>query len=406
MKKKIVILILMTLLTLAIVFPVSACTGFTASDENNVLVGCNFDWSWDFNVYKNIFSAEDGKYGRIIFDIWWPYDDVDYTLAIQGMNDQGLFVDTYMVPDHTVDYNGAPFFESEDPDYYGDALWIYCLAKCSTINEVLDMYTQYDQEWEDDISYGQLFFVDKNGDSVIIEDCDSMIFKEGNFQVVTNYLQTQPELGGYPCWRYNTACSMLENMTDLTVDFFTSICNATHSSTSVFSNVYDLKQEKIWIHYYYNYNNVLEIDLKDELANGESRTYLGSFFEPDDNQQPNKPNTPTGNESGFIGKEMEFSCDRTSDPDGDKITYLFDWGDGTDSNWLPKQMGMKVTASHNWTDKGDFEVRVKVRDIYGYESEWSDPLIVSMPKSKEFNLFEQLIEKLFERFPMLELLFN
>jgi len=56
--------------------------------------------------------------------------------------------------------------------------------------------------------------------------------------------QTHPEIGGYPCWRYDTAVSMLENMTALSVDYFKDICNATHNDgyyPSVTSNIYDFK---------------------------------------------------------------------------------------------------------------------------------------------------------------------
>ena len=60
-------------------------------------------------------------------------------------------------------------------------------------------------------------FVDKTGNSVIIEG-DEVIYKQRNYQVVTNYLQNHPELGGYPCWRHETATSMLNNLTDITFE--------------------------------------------------------------------------------------------------------------------------------------------------------------------------------------------
>jgi len=112
MKRKILGIFVMGLLIGTAVNTVSACTGFTASDKDNVLVGINFDWSRNFDVYMNVYPEGEGKYGRIIFDIWWPWFGFDFTLPIQGMNDQGLFVDTYMTPAHPVDYSGKPFFES------------------------------------------------------------------------------------------------------------------------------------------------------------------------------------------------------------------------------------------------------------------------------------------------------
>ena len=41
-------------------------------------------------------------------------------------------------------------------------------------------------------------------------------------------------------------------------------------------------------------------------------------------------------------------------------------------------------------------------DIYGHESDWSDPLAISMPKNKAINPFLLFLERLIERFPILE----
>ena len=38
--------------------------------------------------------------------------------------------------------------------------------------------------------------------------------------------------------------------------------------------------------------------------------------------------------------------------------------------------------SHVWDEQGSYAVKVKAKDIYGGESFWSDPLQVSLPKSK------------------------
>ena len=141
-----------------------------------------------------------------------------------------------------------------------------------------------------------------------------------------------------------------------------------------------------------------------ELAKGERRIYLGSLFEPEDNHSPDKPNTPTGPESGETGTDYKYTCKKTNDPDGDRTTYLFDWGDGTTSDWITLYgASMGVSAYHNWTKRGTYEIKVKAKDIYGRESEWSDPLSVSMPKNKiAINpLFLQFLENHPRLFPML-----
>jgi hypothetical protein len=100
-----------------------------------------------------------------------------------------------------------------------------------------------------------------------------------------------------------------------------------------------------------------------------------------ESQPPLKPATPSGPTSGTAGVEYTYSSS-TTDPDGDKIYYLFDWGDGEYSGWLgPYYSGGTVEASHIWEEKGDYQIRVKAKDEHGAQSEWSDPLSISMPKS-------------------------
>jgi hypothetical protein len=83
---------------------------------------------------------------------------------------------------------------------------------------------------------------------------------------------------------------------------------------------------------------------------------------------------------------------------------LFSWGDGTDSGWTdPIASGKTVSASHVWTSEGTYEIKVKARDIPNFaESEWSDPLSVSMPRNRLINnpLFIEFIDGFMNRFPL------
>ncbi len=409
MKKKIVGILVMTLLigtVISAVNSVSACTGFTASEDEKILVGANMDWSQNFDMYMHFFPAEEGKYGRVIIDFKFPLDmepypyDPDWIVPKEGMNDQGLFhsvfLTPYLLPENS---NDKPIFYSDDPDYYQHAFWAYCLAKCATVSEVLEVFNEYNLEGMTEF---QCFFADQNGDSVIIEG-DDIFYKEGDFQVVTNFYLSQNPDPPYPCLRYRTAVSMLENMTDLSVDYFQSICNATHQKSTVHSNVYDLNQEIFYVNYNNNFEKTLEFDLNDELAKGERRIHLGSLFDSEDNNPPGKPEPPTGEASGEPGVDYEFKGKKTDDPDGDRTMYLFDWGDGTDSGWItPGMFGGTFKATHNWTERGNYEVKIKGKDVYGRESEWSDPLSVTMPKNKPINTpFLRFLENHPYLFPLL-----
>ena len=89
------------------------------------------------------------------------------------------------------------------------------------------------------------------------------------------------------------------------------------------------------------------------------------------NNPPDTPAAPTGPTSGSIGVSYSFSA-TTTDPDGDNVSYLFDWGDGNQSIWLgPYSSGGTVTTSYAWASAGSYDVTVKAKDTHDAESGWS-----------------------------------
>ena len=123
-----------------------------------------------------------------------------------------------------------------------------------------------------------------------------------------------------------------------------------------------------------------------------------SFINHTSGVPPNKPETPDGPDKGKPGIEYEY-CSVTTDPEGYDISYWFDWGDNTTSGWVgPFSSGQIVYENHTWSKKGTYEIKVKAKNTIGLQSEWSDPLSVSMPRSKTLFL------NIFEKFPRLLLL--
>jgi hypothetical protein len=114
---------------------------------------------------------------------------------------------------------------------------------------------------------------------------------------------------------------------------------------------------------------------------------------------PGAPNAPTitGPASGDAKTAYDYTA-TTTDPEGDQVSYFFDWGDGTNSGWLgPFASGTGTTQSHTWSAKGNYTIKAKAKDTANHESDYAT-LTVTMPVS--LNLaFHQFIEKLFERFP-------
>jgi len=95
------------------------------------------------------------------------------------------------------------------------------------------------------------------------------------------------------------------------------------------------------------------------------------FTKVNENQPPEIPAAPTGPSFGQKGVEYSFSA-VTMDPDGDTISYFFDWGDGENSSWVgPFPSGATATAMHAWSDEGLYLVKVKAQDENGAETDWS-----------------------------------
>lgn len=127
------------------------------------------------------------------------------------------------------------------------------------------------------------------------------------------------------------------------------------------------------------------------------------FTISDDYERPQKPNKPVGPASGKIGTEYTYSTS-AANPNENQRFYKWDWGDETYSDWLgPYNADEAIEASHTWSEKGSYEIKVKAKDVYDVESEWSDPLPVSMPKARfvHNSLFLRLLERFPNAFPIL-----
>ncbi len=112
------------------------------------------------------------------------------------------------------------------------------------------------------------------------------------------------------------------------------------------------------------------------------------------NQPPTAP-TIDGPPSGNAGTEYTYGfC--SEDPDGDNITIIVNWGEGSDVTFGPFQSGVCATATHTWSKKGTYTIKAKASDGQA-ESNWTT-LSVTMPYSYSLP-FHPFLEVLFERFP-------
>jgi hypothetical protein len=139
----------------------------------------------------------------------------------------------------------------------------------------------------------------------------------------------------------------------------------------------------------------------DQSPASDTLTVVGGGSEP---KQPSRPNGPA---SGKVLTQLTYSTS-TTDPDNDQVFYWFDWGDGLNSGWVgPYNSGQSASASHSWAVSGNYDVKVKAKDVNDLESPYSDTLSISIPRAKSFNNFNifGILYRLTELFPLLKLIF-
>ena len=94
------------------------------------------------------------------------------------------------------------------------------------------------------------------------------------------------------------------------------------------------------------------------------------------NDPPNTPLTPTGPSVVYADDECTFTTS-TTDPEGDSVSYLFNFGDEVQSDWTPLvPSGNSGSASHIYTKQGTFYVKARAKDKPGSLSGWSDSMSV------------------------------
>ena len=238
------------------------CTVIYASNGERALAGGNEDWD-DPSAQVRFLPPEDGKYGIVYFG----FANSTYEA---GMNDQGLFFDAAATSPlevvgsrHKISSGGYPVQE--------------VMETSATVEEALAVFDKYNLAFMEDF---QLMFGDSKGNSAILEG-DEVIYKEGDYQIMTNFYQSQLPEGILPGRRYRTAESMFERISDISLELFKMILYETHQEgryPTQYSNIYDLTNRKVHVFYLYDYEKVVEIDLEKMLRQGAHTYELSSLF--------------------------------------------------------------------------------------------------------------------------------
>ncbi len=122
---------------------------------------------------------------------------------------------------------------------------------------------------------------------------------------------------------------------------------------------------------------------------------------PLENIRPNKPSKPVGPTRGLPMTGYNFTTS-SSDPDGELVYFTWDWGNGCiDYKLGPYDNDKPCTLDYGgWVFWGIYNIKVKAVDAYGGESDWSDPLKITIPRNRASIDSNWL--RLLEVFPLLK----
>jgi hypothetical protein len=134
------------------------------------------------------------------------------------------------------------------------------------------------------------------------------------------------------------------------------------------------------------------------------RTFINTFVL---NQPPAIPNIPEGPDKGILNRELTYSIS-TIDPEGDQVFYQWSWGDGHFSEWEgPYESGETATSSHRWKQEASYFIKVKAKDIYDQETDWSEKLRVKISENRAFNSrINDLLDLFIRLFPISKFIFG
>ena len=250
-----------TTLALAVLLAsmVSACTVFSYVSEEGVWFGNSEDYDL-LTAHIWFLEPRGGSHGVLCLGF-------DQGSLQGGMNTAGLCYDatgsTGMILNWHRELPEAP------------ANWISCVLRdCATVDEVEAWMRRYDYSMK---GMAQFLWVDRNGDSLIVTSRTdgeiAYLRQSGGFRVITNFNVTEPSVGTYPCWRYDTAEASLralaEGSASPSIAYFRTILNGVHfPGYTAYSNIFDLSTLTAHVYRSGNFRDVRVIHLPTVLEAG------------------------------------------------------------------------------------------------------------------------------------------
>ena len=261
---------LITTTVLAVLFALSAaaCTGVVITGDETVLVGGNEDWvRWDSYLWST--EPTESAYGVLYFgyEIRGEWGErPDYWYEFQGINDQGLYFDSFGAPCVT------PTTTLRNP-WRGEFLMVEAMETCATVEEAVAFFESANLIV---VQCQQFLFVDKHGNAAVVEG-DETVWMEANTFALTNFYLSDPSLGGWPCWRYSRVTRMLEADATPSEDRVAALLEAASHPSTRYSLVCDLVAGTVRMYFAHNFKGYALLDVEAAVAESLPKTSLNSL---------------------------------------------------------------------------------------------------------------------------------
>jgi Acyl-coenzyme A:6-aminopenicillanic acid acyl-transferase len=261
--------------------PTCACTVYCYGQGDSVLAGRSFDLSADTTLGLLFVPAPATTHGWVCggrSDFSGPCGD--------GMNDHGLFAG---FPDAPA--SSHPTTSSRKPaDVH--AFISGLLANCATVDEAiswcekqptpsLDGWVHHNSRDYKYITVGHFLVADRSGDSVVFEWPHGkleMTRKRGRYQLITNFLLSDPEAGNYPCPRYIADSWIFDTASGPALQTCHQMLQTTAQGCTRYSVIYDLKHGDVQVYLRQHFDQPKTLHLADELQKGRHELDMDQWF--------------------------------------------------------------------------------------------------------------------------------
>ena|SRR3989338_5266861 len=239
-----------------------ACSMFKITENGRTIVGNNEDY---FNPFTKIWFTPglNGQYGVVNMGFGNNFP--------QGaMNEAGLVFDGFAM-DYLAVNDTAGKLMIPNTEYIP-----YIMHNFSTVREVQAYFRTINLSHLETSMY---LFVDKSGEYLIVEGDSLIIGNEPTFMLSNFYPSQTTNEDAVPIPFYQSGRAFVANNTPH-ADFHTcsSVMSNLHQDITQYSSIYDLSSGNFTIHFFHDYENKVEFNLKEELAKGKHEFIIPELF--------------------------------------------------------------------------------------------------------------------------------